>query len=86
MARDTVRIMADIMCQDSLPQTLIEAFGCPYEEGLGPDDMPDLSAMQPPVPQAPPIGGQAGGQLGAKPPMPGAPPAPPRVATPCNGP
>lgn len=70
-ARDTVRIMADIICQHFSPQTLIEQSGALYEEGLGPDDMPPLSELSPPAgaPQAPP---------GAKPGMP--PGAPPQVA------
>jgi hypothetical protein len=72
MARDTVRIMADIMCQHFSPQSLIEASGALYDEGLGPDDMPNLSDMQPPA--APP---QA-----AKPPMPGQPPAMPGAPSP----
>ena len=78
MARDTVRIMADIMCQHFSPQSLIEASGALYDEGLGPDDMPNLSDMQAPppaqgAPSAPP-------QLpapGAQPQLPGAAPAPP---------
>jgi hypothetical protein len=85
LARDTICIMADIMCQHFSPQSLIEASGALYEEGLGPDDMPDLSAMQPPAPQALPIGGQGGGQLGFKPPMPGAPPAPMGLPPPAMG-
>ena len=75
MARDTVRIMADIMCQHFSPQTLIEASGALYEEGLGPDDMPDLSAMQPPAPMP-------GANTGGMPPMAGSfpPPSPPGAA------
>jgi hypothetical protein len=73
LARDTVRIMADIMCQHFSPQSLIEASGALYDEGLGADDMPTLSALAPP-------GGQGGGQMapptGGQPPMPGAPPSP----------
>lgn len=57
-ARDTVRIMADIMCQHFSPQSLIEASGALYEEGLGPDDMPDLTELKkppaPPPQQQPP--------------------------------
>ena len=69
LARDVVRIMADVMCQHFSPQSLIEASGALYEEGLGPDDMPDLSALmpQPPPQQAPPQ---------AHPALPGAPPPP----------
>ena len=84
LARDTVRIMADIMCQHFSPQSLIEASGALYDEGLGPDDMPDLSQMQPPAPgqvppgappqTAPPPMGHNGPPPG---PLPGAPPAPP---------
>jgi hypothetical protein len=85
LARDTIRIMADIMCQHFSSQSLIEASGALYEEGLGPDDMPDLSAMQPPAPQAPPIGGQGGGQLGATPPMSGTSPTPPGLPPPAMG-
>jgi hypothetical protein len=49
-ARDTVRIMADIMAQHFSPQSLIEASGALYEEGLCKDDMPSLSALnQPPA-------------------------------------
>ena len=60
-ARDTVRIMADIMSQHFSPISLIEASGALYEEGLGPDDMPTLSAMQQPPPQiAPPVPSPAG--------------------------
>lgn len=44
-ARDTVRIMADIMSQHFSPQSLIEVSGALYEEGLGADDMPALSDM-----------------------------------------
>lgn len=46
--RDTVRIMADIMCQHFSPQSLIEVSGALYEEGLGPDDMPTLTALNQP--------------------------------------
>lgn len=77
-ARDTVRIMADIMSQHFSPQSLIEASGALYEEGLGPDDMPDLTTLQNPSP--PP--GPSPPQLGALPPPPGtgAPPMPPQGA------
>lgn len=54
-ARDTLRIMADIMCQHFSPQSLIEASGAMYEEGLGTMDMPSLTTMQSPptMPQLP---------------------------------
>jgi hypothetical protein len=44
-ARDTVRIMADIMAQHFSPQSLIEASGALYEEGLCAEDMPDLTTL-----------------------------------------
>lgn len=60
-ARDTVRIMADIMSQHFSPVSLIEASGALYAAGLGDTDMPTLTSMQqgpmgmPPMPQiAPP--------------------------------
>ena len=65
LARDTVRIMADIMCQHFSPQSLIEASGALYDEGLGPDDMPDLSQVLPPQ-------GPQGANTGGVPPMAGA--------------
>jgi hypothetical protein len=34
-ARDVVRIMADVMCQHFSPQSLVEASGAMFEEGLG---------------------------------------------------
>lgn len=87
LARDTVRIMADIMCQHFSPQSLIEASGALYEQGLGPDDMPDLSALAPaPTPQQPPqpmLPGAAPPAMGQKPPM-GAPPALPAPGQPSN--
>ncbi len=55
-ARDTLRIMADIMCQHFSPQSLIEVSGAMYEEGLGTMDIPSLTALQqqsPPTPGAP---------------------------------
>jgi len=57
-ARDIVRIMADIMCRHFSPQSLIEASGALYEEGLGPEDMPDLTELQPPEQQQMPPQGQ----------------------------
>jgi hypothetical protein len=63
-ARDTVRIMADIMSQHFSPKSLVEVSGAMFEEGLGvdQDDMQALQAQQPPqqqlpAPQAPPQGG-----------------------------
>lgn len=53
-ARDTVRLMAEIMSEHFSPQSLIDMSGALYEEGLGPDDMPSLTALQQP-PQAPPV-------------------------------
>lgn len=76
-ARDTVRIMADIMSQHFSPQSLIEVSGALYEEGLGPEDMPPLTQLgASPTPQAPPgMPGQAQQGLPApQQPMPG--PAP----------
>ena len=54
LARDTLCIMADIMCQHFSPQSLIEVSGALYVEGLGPDDMPPLTALQPPQQGLPP--------------------------------
>jgi len=76
-ARDALKIMADIMCQHFSAQSLIEASGALYEEGLGTmgdvqQDMMD--ALQGKGPQAsggppgPPQLGQPGG-----PPPPGGP-------------
>lgn len=78
LARDTVRIMADIMCQHFSPQSLIEVSGALYEEGLGPDAMPDLSSLMPQAPTAPLVG-QVGGQI---PPRPGLPSPAPGMAPP----
>jgi len=75
-ARDTLRIMADIMSQHFSPQSLIDVSGALYEEGLGPDDMPSLTAPttppQMPAPQSHPM-------------VPGAPSAPPQLAPPQPG-
>lgn len=81
MCRDTIRIMADIMCQHFSPQSLIETSGALQDEGLSPDDMPDLSAMQDPASMAPAMpptasGPQPGAAPAGPPPM-GAPPMPP---------
>jgi len=72
-ARDTVRLMADVMAKHFSPQSLIEASGALYEEGLGPKDMPSLTALQGPQATLPPPPQQAQGQAQ---PMPGAPPNP----------
>lgn len=64
-ARDTLRIMADIMSQHFSPQSLIEVSGALYEEGLGPDDMPTLTVPVPQPPKPPASG------AGAVPPAPG---------------
>lgn len=70
-ARDTVRIMADIMCQHFSPQSLIEVSGALYEEGLGAEDMPPLTQLSPPPPQpqpglpGPPTGQPQPGPQGA---------------------
>ena len=52
-ARDTLRIMADIMAQHFSPQSLIEVSGALYEEGLGDIDMPSLTSLQSPQQIAP---------------------------------
>lgn len=75
-ARDTIRIMADIMSQHFSPTSLIEVSGALYQEGLGPDDMPTLTQLEPQPPQAP--------QQPAlpPPPRPGVPPGMPPGAPP----
>jgi hypothetical protein len=76
-ARDTVRIMADIMAQHFSPQSLVEVSGAMFEEGLGVDVAgveAAMAAAAPPPPQAPPMPGQAG------------PPAPPMGGPPQVGP
>jgi hypothetical protein len=60
-ARDTLQIMADIMCEHFSPISLIEVSGALYTEGLGAVDMPSLSTLQGPVPPSPPSGAQAPG-------------------------
>ena len=69
-ARDTLRIMADIMCQHFSPQSLIEVSGAMYEEGLGTMDIPSLTALQQ---QLPPSPGAPGPPPGAAPATGGAP-------------
>ena len=80
-ARDTVRIMADIMAQHFSPQSLVEVSGAMFEEGLGvsQDQIQQLQAAQPSMPpQMPaPMAPQAGGPLGI--PGPAGIPAPPPV-------
>lgn len=90
-ARDTVRIIADVMSQHFSPQSLIEVSGALYEEGLGPSDMPPLSNLvqqqqQPPHPTmpqiAPPVPSPPGPAQGAAPTPPppgGAAPTPSNV-------
>jgi hypothetical protein len=86
-ARDTVRIMADIMSQHFSPLSLIEASGALYEEGLGETDMPELSTLQGPpgqlpmLPQQAPFSGQPQAQ-GPVPPPVGAGPTPQMAAPP----
>lgn len=79
-ARDIIRIMADIMSQHFSPQSLIEASGALYEEGLGPKDMPELSALQAPGGPPPPPQAQQGAPGGGAMPPPGAPPPAPAPA------
>lgn len=84
IARDTLRIMADIMCQHFSAQSLIEVSGALYEQGLGTMDIPEpdifqSNSMPPMLPGAPP---------GAPPPgpPPGGPPMPPGAPGPQMGP
>ncbi len=80
-ARDTLRIMADIMSQHFSPQSLIDASGALYAAGLGAEDMPNLSMLQAPQ-GAPPMGAPS-----LPPPNPMAPPgAPPPPPPPPQGP
>jgi len=79
-ARDTVRIMADIMAQHFSPQSLVEASGAMFEEGLG-IDLESVQAQQAAIssvpPQTPPMSGSASPIMGGPP---GAPPAAPTPA------
>jgi hypothetical protein len=77
-ARDTVRIMADIMAQHFSPQSLVEVSGAMFEEGLGvSQDEMQQAAMPPQAPPAPPVAAPQGA------PMPGAPPGmPPQMPQP----
>ena len=61
-ARDTVRLMADIMAQHFSPQSLVEVSGAMFEEGLGvsQDQIQQLQAAQPPA-QSPQMGAPVGG-------------------------
>ena len=71
-ARDTVKIMADIMAQHFSPQSLVEVSGAMFEEGLGVDQeaMQNLAAMQPPPPpMQPPMGAPAPMPMGGPPGM-----------------
>ncbi len=88
-ARDTLRIMADIMAQHFSPQSLIEVSGALYEEGLGPKDMPSLTAIAQAQADTPPPKPQQNGP-GASPPASapgpgGAPPPPSQGAPPPQG-
>ncbi len=58
-ARDTVRIMADIMAQHFSPKSLVEASGAMYEEGLGVDyeSLQKLAASSPGSAGPPALGG-----------------------------
>lgn len=80
LARDTVKIMADIMGKHFSPKSMIDVSGALYEEGLGPEDMPPLTALQNPQGMPSPGGPSAPPQVpGAQPhpTPPGAPPSPP---------
>jgi hypothetical protein len=82
-ARDTVRIMADIMCQHFSPQSLVEVSGAMFEEGLGvnvEDVQHMLLQQQTPVPQAvgsPGVVPAPTGGVGAPLPPPGGAPSSP---------
>lgn len=87
LARDTLRIMADIMCQHFSAQSLIEASGALYEQGLGTMDIPiDMSPQSqgPPNPQGPPpaLGQQPTPGPQSSPPGGGMPPVPPPPGSP----
>lgn len=79
-ARDTVRIMADIMAQHFSPQSLVEVSGAMFEEGLGvsQDDLQALQAAAPQPAPGPPVGGPP---IPAPAPM-GTPPSPPGMVQP----
>lgn len=70
LARDTLRIMADIMCQHFSSQSLIEVSGALYEQGLGTMDVPMEDMLQKGVPP------QSPGPPGAPPALPGGPSSP----------
>lgn len=78
-ARDTVRIMADIMCQHFSPKSLVEASGAMFEEGLGVDVeyAQNEQAAQQPLPQKPPLALPLPGQPGQAPQAAGPPQGPP---------
>ena len=84
-ARDTVRIMADIMAQHFSPQSLVEVSGAMFEEGLGVDQEAMLqAAANVPPPQPHPMGMPAPGMAPGGPPQMGAPPMQP-AAPPMGG-
>lgn len=89
LARDTVKIMADIMSQHFSPKSLVEVSGAMFEEGLGvsQDEVAALSAPPPapalPHPMGPPGMPAPGAGPGMPPQMGGnpqqlPPPAPPQ--------
>lgn len=57
-ARDTLKIIADIMSQHFSPQSLVEVSGAMYDEGLGVNvesvQMAQAAQLPPPQPQQPP--------------------------------
>ena len=65
LARDTVRIMADIMAQHFSDRSLIDASGALFEEGLGQVDSPSIMHMM--------DGVQQGGPSSGRPAVPGLP-------------
>lgn len=79
-ARDTVKIMADIMAQHFSPQSLVEISGAMYEEGLGisSDELSQLIGQQntAPAPPALPAPGMGAPPPATPSPAPGMPPAP----------
>lgn len=74
-ARDTVRLVAEVIAKHFQPETLIEISGILFEEGVDPVSMQPVATDAPPAPpqMAPPAPGIA--PPGGAPPMPGAPPA-----------
>lgn len=54
-ARDTLKIMAEIVCKHFSDETIIESSGILYEDALQPDTiMNEIAAQQPPQPAQPP--------------------------------